>query len=97
MSDNADFTKTEKRFELDAGGQVAILEYIINKDNIMFLTHAEVPKSLEGTGFGSKIVKLTLEYIRDNGLKMAPMCPFVTAYMRRHPEWNSLLAEGYTV
>lgn len=83
-----------KQYELEAEGLKARIEYIIAKDNVIYLTHTEVPKPLEGKGVGSSIVKLTLEDIKSNGLQLMPLCPFVAAYIKRHPEWNEILMKG---
>lgn len=89
---------TEKnRFELEVEGKTSIIEYILNNENIMFLTHTEVPNSLEGKGVGSSLVHKTLEFLKENKYKLAPLCPFVAAYLKRHPEWKSLLANGYNI
>lgn len=87
----------KKRFELEAEGHIAFIDYIINRDNIMFLTHTEVPKELAGKGIGKELVKKTLEYLQDNDHKLAPICPFVSAYVKKNPEWKEILAPGYSV
>lgn len=87
----------KKRFELKVEGETAFIEFILSNENIMFLTHTEVPVSLEGKGVGSAIVSKTLEYIREKGYTLAPLCPFVAAYVKRHPDWKSILAKGYNV
>ncbi|WP_232622975.1 GNAT family N-acetyltransferase [Pareuzebyella sediminis] len=88
----------KNRFELNVDGQVAFIDFIRAKENKIFLTHTEVPKSLEGKGVGSTIVSKVLGYIRENNLKLVPLCPFVAAYIKRHPEKvDGLLAKGYSV
>ncbi|HMI06430.1 MAG TPA: GNAT family N-acetyltransferase [Flavobacterium sp.] len=89
--------ETKKRFELETEGHTAFIEYLIDKDQIMYLTHTEVPKALEGKGVGKSIVEKTLNYLKDNDFKLAPLCPFVAAYLKRHPEWQSILAKGYKI
>lgn len=89
--------EAKKRFELEVDGHIAFIEYILNKENIIFLTHTEVPPALGGKGVGSKIVQLALEYIKGKGYALAPLCPFVAKYLRSHPEWQTLLAKGYHV
>jgi len=91
------FNEDKKRFELDVEGHTAIIESILAKGDIMYLTHTEVPVALEGKGVGKKIVELALHYIKDHNYKLAPLCPFVAAYLKRHREWESLLAEGYHI
>ncbi|WP_232625178.1 GNAT family N-acetyltransferase [Pareuzebyella sediminis] len=65
----------KNRFELNVDGQVAFIDFIRAKENKIFLTHTEVPKSLEGKGVGSTIVSKVLDYIRENNLKLAPYAP----------------------
>ncbi len=45
-----------------------------------------------GKGVGSKLVKGALEQVRRDGLKVVPDCPFVKAYIEKHPEQADLLA-----
>jgi Predicted acetyltransferase len=85
----------KKRFELHIEGHIAFIDYILNNENIMFLTHTEVPKELGGKGIGKILVQNALEYLKANGYKLAPLCPFVAAYVKRNPEWKEILAQGY--
>lgn len=87
----------KRRFELEVEGYVAFIEYILNKDNIIFLTHTEVPDELSGKGVGSELVFRTLSWIKEKEYTLAPLCPFVAAYLKRHPEWAEILASGYHV
>ena len=85
--------ETARRFELPVSGQKAIIEYDIN-GNRYFLTHTEVPEALEGQGIGSAIVEKALMWLEAHEKKVVPLCPMVSAFMRRHPEWKRLLAQG---
>lgn len=88
----------KKRFELHIEGEIAFIEYIQAKNSIIYLTHTEVPKTLEGKGLGAAIVSKSLHYINEKGFKMAPLCPFVAAYLKRHPkEADGILAPGYSI
>ena len=86
-----------KRFELHVEGKIVFIEYIIDKENVMYLTHTEVPQSLSGKGIGSSIVKKVLHFIKDNNYTLAPLCPFVAKYITKHTEWKTILANGYHV
>lgn len=87
----------KKRFELHTEGYIAFIDYILNNQNVMFLTHTEVPKELGGKGVGKELVKSSLQYLKDNGHTLAPICPFVAAYVKKNPEWKEILAKGYSV
>ncbi len=96
LINNAD--RPKKRFELQVENEIIFIEYILTKDNSIYLTHTEVPTSMEGKGLGSTIVKKALNYIREKGYKMIPLCPFVAAYLKKHPEAaDGILKEGYSV
>lgn len=80
----------EKRFEAELEpGKFAIVEYMMAGKNIIF-SHTEVPIGYEGQGIASKMSKHALDYAKDNGLKVQALCPYVAAYVRRHPEYQSI-------
>jgi predicted GNAT family acetyltransferase len=79
------------RYELDADGVTAVL-YYRSADGVITLVHTETPPQAQGKGIASRLVKEALADIRAKGLKVVPRCPFVSAYMGRHPEYNDLLA-----
>lgn len=80
-----------KRFELDVDGHTALLYYRL-EPGVITLVHTEVPPELGGRGVGSTLVRGALEAIHPMGLKLVVKCPFVSAYMGKHPEFNDLLA-----
>ena len=93
-----EFTKNleKRRYETQVEGRWAFIEYLKAK-NAIYLTHTEVPPGLEGRGIGTFLVEEALKDIEAQEQKLAPLCPFVAAYLKRHPEWKRLLAEGYSV
>lgn len=78
-------------FELVVDGHRAFIDYKI-KDNKIYLIHTDVPKELEGKGVAAAIVEKALTYIEQKGLKLVPLCVYVQFFLKRHPEWNRLLA-----
>jgi predicted GNAT family acetyltransferase len=79
-----------QRYETVVEGSPAIIQYEQDGDRIVFL-HTEVPEALEGRGIGSALARAALEDARDRNLTVVPRCPFVRAYIRRHPEYETLL------
>ena len=88
--------KERKRFEAVVDGKTAFIEYIRAEDKV-YLTHTEVPKELEGKGVASAMAKQVLQQIKSESLFLVPLCPFIAAYLKRHPEWREILAKGYHV
>ena len=48
--------------------------------------HTEVAKKAEGKGYAKKLLNAMAEYARSNQLKVIPLCPYVHAQFKRHPE-----------
>ena len=79
------------RFEVNLDGQTAFAEYNL-VDHGMILPHTVVPPAFEGRGVGSALAKAALGYARDHGLKVIPTCPFIAAYLQKHPsDWRDIV------
>ena len=90
MSDGVRNNTSLNRFELDIDGQQAVAYYRTTPGVITFV-HNEVPQALSGQGVATRLIRGALEMVRAQGLKVVPQCPFVSAFMGKHPEYNDLL------
>jgi predicted GNAT family acetyltransferase len=79
------------RFELKVGDHVAMAFYDLSPGVITF-THTKVPETLSGQGVGTRLARGALEQVRTRGLKVVPQCPFIAAFIRKNPEFATLLA-----
>jgi len=86
VSDNA----AEQRFERDTGHGPAVLAYRRDGDRL-FLTHTEVPEAAEGEGIGGALVRAAFDHARREGLRVVPLCPFVAAWLERHPDQGDIV------
>lgn len=79
------------RYEAVVDGQVAgFAEYMLTDDMIVF-THTEVSPDFEGQGVGSALAKGALGDVRASAERsVMPLCPFIKAYMEKHPEYADL-------
>jgi predicted GNAT family acetyltransferase len=82
--------KAHHRYELTVEGHLAATYYKISGNVITFI-HTEVPPELGGKGVGSKLVKGALDQVRADGFKVIAQCPFVKAYIEKHPDYADLL------
>ena len=57
----------------------------------MTFVHTEVPPELGGKGVGSALVKGALDQVRAEGLEVVAQCPFVKAWIGKHPAYADLL------
>ena len=48
--------------------------------------HTEVSPKAEGQGLAKILLQAMVAYARANQLKVIPLCPFVHAQFKRHPE-----------
>jgi uncharacterized protein len=78
------------RFELEVEGHLAKTYYKI-EDGVITFIHTEVPPELGGKGVGSRLIKGALDQVRARGLKVIAECPFVKAYIEKHPEYADLV------
>ena len=74
------------RYVLRQDGAEAELTYSILSSTKIIADHTGVPPTLEGRGIGTALVKRIVADARSEGFKIVPLCPFVNAWRRRHPE-----------
>ena len=90
------FDADAKRFEIRPEGSeaVAFLD-VLPGAQVWSLTHTEVPPAFEGRGFGTALVRAALDHVRGVGATVMPLCPFVVAYLDRHPEEADVVHERF--
>ena len=88
-------SEAKHRFEIDVNGSVAFIEYEQDEDGIIALVHTEAPKELEGTGAAAALVEKTFLHIEEQKKLIQPFCPYIFAYIKRHPEWKRLVYQGF--
>ncbi len=75
----------KERFEIYRDDTLAgFVLYEREPDRITFI-HTEIDPSFNGQGLGTELVSQVLAVVRQEGLSVVPMCPFVRQYMQRHP------------
>jgi len=87
----------ELRYELlnDSGAMIGEIRYVLEPGAVA-LVHTEVDPKFQGHGLASELVQGALKDLRERGLKVIPVCPYVRAWLRRHPEEADLVAEPLT-
>jgi uncharacterized protein len=82
-----------RRFETSGAGLRAFIAYRRFPDRIVF-QHAEVPAPLEGKGLAAKLARTALDFARANHLRVVPLCPYVSSFIRKHREYQDLVSGG---
>jgi len=80
-------TGSKGRYVLRHRTDEAELTYSITSPALVIADHTQVPDSLRGTGAGLALVTRLVQDARAEGFRIMPLCPFVNAQRKRHPEW----------
>ena len=74
------------RFEARLGSERIGYSKYVTRENAIAIIHTEVNPSVEGQGYGSQLAKGVLDDVTARGIRVIVHCPFIAAYVRRHPD-----------
>lgn len=74
------------RFEITVGGEPAGFAAYTRRGDEVVLTHTVIDDGWEGHGLGSILARAAVLAITEAGGTVVPRCPFVAAWLRKHPE-----------
>ncbi|HUI88587.1 MAG TPA: GNAT family N-acetyltransferase [Anaerolineales bacterium] len=80
----------EHRFEIWIDGDRSELDYRLQGDAVI-MYHTGVPTPLEGRGIAGRLTRAALEFAEAESLRVVPLCSYVSAYIRRHPQYAKLV------
>ena len=81
-------------FEIHSEDAIAFLEYRFYKKDIAFM-HTEVPESMAGRGIASALAEYAFKFAKEHMKPVMVYCPFVAAYLKKHPELKEQLDKEY--
>ena len=76
--------------EID-GKQEALMTFVFTGDDKIIIDHTEVSPGNNGKGFGKKMVVKAVEFAREKGIKIIPLCPFAKSVFDKTPEFRDVL------
>src|SRR6476619_2237353 len=74
--------------------RAGLTTYMIGPGEITFL-HTEIEPEYQRRGLASWLAAAVLDDARRRHLVVHPRCPFIRAYIVRHPEYADLVAPGF--
>jgi hypothetical protein len=80
-------------FEARLDGHRGVLRYArreLEGRALLVIPSVVVDRPIEGRGVAGALTRAALEWARAEGWRVAPVCPYVDAWMRRHPEFAGL-------
>ena len=80
-----------RRYEAFVDGELAgHTEYYPRPDHVVF-PHTVVDPEFGGQGVASTLIKAALDDMRAKGNLIDPQCPFVRAFIDKHPDYADLV------
>ncbi|NNG39984.1 N-acetyltransferase [Flexivirga sp. ID2601S] len=87
VADNA----PQHRYDAHVGRVLAGFAVYRLSDDVITFVHTEVDPKFEGKGIGGAIARFALDDVRETGeRRVVPSCPFIKAWIDKHPEYQSL-------
>ncbi|WP_406281898.1 GNAT family N-acetyltransferase [Embleya sp. NBC_00896] len=84
----------QNRFEARIEGDLAGFADYMTTDTLIVFTHTEVEPKYEGKGVGGVLVRAALDRVRAGDRKVLPLCPFVKAWIGKHPDYFDLVYDA---
>lgn len=94
MSEIIELEYNEKKglFYIEIDGKVeAKMAFIFAGEHQIIIDHTEVSTGNNGKGFGKKMLQKTVEFAREKGISILPLCPFAKSVFDKTPEFRDVL------
>jgi predicted GNAT family acetyltransferase len=79
-------------FYIDIDGKhEAMMTFVFAGEDKIIIDHTEVNSGNEGKGFGKKMVAKAVEYAREKGIKIIPLCPFAKSVFDKVDAFRDVL------
>ncbi|GHJ15686.1 MULTISPECIES: GNAT family N-acetyltransferase [unclassified Micromonospora] len=82
------------RFEILVDDALAGFTAYLPRGEVLVFTHTEVEDRYQGQGVGAALIRGTLDQVRANGGRVVPRCPFMAAFIERHPDYADLVVDA---
>ena len=83
---------TKGRYVIRKDGAEAELTYSVTSPDLIIADHTGVPDAFRGTGAGLAMLAQMVADARTDRVRIMPLCPFVNATRKKHPEWADVFA-----
>lgn len=76
---------------VEDGVQAGLMTYTWAGESKFIIDHTEVNPDFRGRDVGKKMVHAAVDYARQNGLKIMPLCPFAKAMFQKDQSLSDIL------
>ena len=83
------------RYELHVGGELAgfVTYQLRQHDTVISLLHTEVEPAFQGAHLATHLARYSLDDARERGLAVLPFCPYITSWIKKHPDYADLVPQ----
>lgn len=90
MSKPIVYNPDEGRFEQAYGDLIAYAN-VRRKDDIIYIDYVEAPLPLRGKGAAGAFMHGLMKQLREDSLKVVPICGYAASWLKRHSEYHDLV------
>jgi predicted GNAT family acetyltransferase len=81
------------RYELHVNGDLAgFVDYRL-RGEVISLVHTEVEPAFQGAHLATHLARFSLDDARKRGLAVLPYCPYINAWIKKHPDYTDLVPQ----
>ena len=70
----------------------AELTFTVRGAALVSADHTGAPDGMRGTGAALALVNALVADARSSGFKIVPLCPYVLAQYKKHPDWQDVMS-----
>ena len=87
-----EYTEKKGYFYITVNDKIeAKMTFVFAGENKIIIDHTEVNPGNNGKGFGKKMVRKAVEFAREKGITILPLCPFAKSVFDKTPEFSDVL------
>lgn len=86
--------RLRNQYEFQINGKLARIEYIKSDNGEIYLIHTDIPSEFRTQDVWPQLIEKIFKDIESQGLRLIPLCFFVTGYILKFPEWNRIIMSG---
>ncbi|MDT4938131.1 MAG: uncharacterized protein QOG80_1802 [Pseudonocardiales bacterium] len=92
MTTTVTLNEDDQRYEIFVDGELAGFTEAHPHGDIVTFPHTEIGPEFGGRGLATQLIQAALDDVRARGKSVRAYCPFVRAFIEKHPAYQDLVA-----
>jgi len=81
------------RYEMHVHGELAgFVDYRL-RGEVISLVHTEIEPPFRSAHLATHLARFSLDDARKRGLAVLPSCPYISSWIKKHPDYTDLVPE----